>query len=276
MSPPPPGWHPDPSQPGRLRYWDGAAWTTWVSDHGLAVHGPLPDRAPGIQRWPARVVWVCMAGLLGITAVVAVLYVAAATVVGPSPELLVAITFPVQYTLMYLLVRRLSRRYGTGQVADDLRWRVEGRDVWPGVGTAVLALVATVIVVNVARSLLGLPAEASDQFGTLDDTTATRIMIGVAAVIGAPLFEELLFRGVVLHALLGWGEAVAIVVSSVLFGLTHVNPELGLDQNVLLLVSTTTTGCVLAWRARRAGRLGPSMVAHSAFNLLAVTLLFAS
>ena len=116
-----------------------------------------------------------------------------------------------------------------------------------------LALVATVIVVNVARTLLGLPAEASDQFGTLDDTTATRVMIGVAAVIGAPLFEELLFRGVVLHALLGWGEVVAIVGSSTLFGLTHVNPELGLDQNVLLLVSTTTTGCVLAWMARRAG-----------------------
>ena len=74
MSLPPPGWHPDPSRPGRLRYWDGAAWTTWVSDHGLAVEDPLPDRAMGIQRWPARVVWVCMAGLLGITAVVAVLY----------------------------------------------------------------------------------------------------------------------------------------------------------------------------------------------------------
>jgi len=276
VSLPPPGWHPDPSRPGRLRYWDGAAWTTWVSDHGLAVEDPLPDREMGIQRWPARVVWVCLAGLLGITAVVAILYLTAAAALGPSSELLIAITLSVQYALMYLLVRRLSRRYGTGRVADDLRWRVEGRDVWPGVGTAGLALIATVVVVNVARTLLGLPVEASDQFGALDDTTATRIMIGVAAVIGAPLFEELLFRGVVLHALLGWGEAVAIAVSSALFGLTHVNPDLGLDQNVLLLVSTTTTGCVLAWRAHRSGRLGPSMVAHSAFNLLAVTLLFAS
>lgn len=24
---PPPGWHPDPSQPGRQRWWDGQGWT---------------------------------------------------------------------------------------------------------------------------------------------------------------------------------------------------------------------------------------------------------
>jgi membrane protease YdiL (CAAX protease family) len=276
VSLPPAGWHPDPSQPSRLRYWDGQTWTTWVSDHGLVIQVPLPERGVGIQRWPARVVWVCMAGLLGITAAVAVLYLVVAAVVGRSTELLVAVTFPVQYGLMYLLVRRLSRRYGTGDVVADLRWRVERRDVWPGIGTAVLALLATALVVNIVRSVLGLSADATDQFGSLDDTTATRIMIGLAAVIGAPLFEELLFRGVVLHALLGWGQVGAILASSALFGLTHANPELGLTENVVILVSTTTTGCVLAWMACRADRLGPSMVAHAAFNALAVTLLFAS
>jgi membrane protease YdiL (CAAX protease family) len=217
-----------------------------------------------------------MAALLAITVVVAVVYLAVAAVVGRSPELVVAITFPVQYALMYLLVRRLSRRFGTGRVVDDMQWRVERRDVWPGIGTAALALVATAIVVSLARALLDLPVESTDQFGSLDDTTATRLMIAVAAVIGAPLLEELVFRGVVLHALLRWGQAVAILGSSLLFGLTHLNPELGISQNVVITVSTTTTGCVLAWVARRSERLGPSMVAHAAFNLLAVTLLFTS
>jgi membrane protease YdiL (CAAX protease family) len=273
---PPPGWHPDPSQPRRLRYWDGQAWTTWISEHGQQMEVALPHRALGIQRWPGRVVWVCMAALFAITIVVAVVYLAVAALVGRSPELLVAITFPVQYALMYVLVRRLSRRYGTGRVVDDLRWRVERRDVWPGIGTAVLALVVTAIVVSLARAVLDLPVDATDQFGSLDDTTATRAMIAIAAVIGAPLFEELVFRGVVLHALLSWGQAVAILGSSLLFGLTHLNPELGVSPNVVIILSTTTTGCVLAWVARRSERLGPSMVAHAAFNLLAVTLLFTS
>jgi membrane protease YdiL (CAAX protease family) len=271
---PPPGWHPDPGQPSRLRYWDGETWTTWVSEDGQMSEAAVPDRALGIQRWPAQVVWVCMAGLLAITVAVALVYLVVAAVAGRSPELLVAVTFPVQYALMYVLVRRLSQRYGTGRVVEDLRWRVERRDIWPGIGSGLLALVATAIVVNVARTLLDLPVEATDQFGSLDDTTATRLMIAVAAVIGAPLFEELVFRGVVLHALLRWGWTVAVVGSSMLFGLTHLNPELGISENAVILVSTTTTGCVLAWVAHRSERLGPSMVAHASFNLIAVTLLF--
>ncbi len=276
MTLPPPGWHADPSEPSRLRYWDGQAWTTWVSEHGQVIEVALPDRALGIQRWPVRVVGVCMVALLGITVAAGIVYAMAVLLVGPSSELLLGITFPLQYGLTYLLVRQLSRRYGTGRVVEDLRWRIERRDVWPGIGTAILALVITAIVVNLTRSVLGLPAEAADQFGSLDDTSATRMMIALAAVIGAPLFEELLFRGVVLHALLVWGPTTAILGSSMLFGLTHLNPELALDQNVLLMVSTTTTGGVLAWVARRSERLGPSMVAHAAFNLLAVTLLFSS
>lgn len=29
MSLPPAGWHPDPQQPGMLRYWDGSQWTDY-------------------------------------------------------------------------------------------------------------------------------------------------------------------------------------------------------------------------------------------------------
>ena len=165
---------------------------------------------------------------------------------------------------MYLLVRRLSRRYGTGRVADDLRWRVERRDVWPGIGTAVLALVATAIVVNVARSVLGLPAEATDQFGSLDDTTATRIMIARrrrhrgAAVRGAAVPRG----GAARAARLGQGGRDP----------RELGRSSGSPTSTPSSASTRTccsscrprppAACSPGWR-RRAGRLGPSMVAHA-------------
>ena len=39
---PPAGWHPDPSGRHRLRYWDGAQWTAYVSDQGETGLDPIP------------------------------------------------------------------------------------------------------------------------------------------------------------------------------------------------------------------------------------------
>lgn len=43
----PAGWYPDPWQPTRWRYFDGAAWTGWV--HPPAPQQPAPP-SPGFAR----------------------------------------------------------------------------------------------------------------------------------------------------------------------------------------------------------------------------------
>ena len=88
-------------------------------------------------------------------------------------------------------------------------------------------------------------------------------VIAVATVVGAPFFEELFFRGVILRALArlfgnwgGWvGPALAIVVSGVLFGLAHA-------ESLQLLGSGRVRGDprVVSYRT---GRLGMNMVAHA-------------
>ena len=55
------------------------------------------------------------------------------------------------------------------------------------------------------------------------------MVIAIFTVVGAPFFEELFFRGVLLRSLarlfgnfLGWvGPALAMIVTGVLFGLAH-------------------------------------------------------
>lgn len=90
------------------------------------------------------------------------------------------------------------------------------------------------------------------------------LVFSIALVPGA--VEELLFRGFVQGGLLGrWHPAVAIVVSSLLFGAAH----LDLHQSVNAGVLGLWLG-ILAWRS---GSLVPSMLCHAANNLIALSLM---
>ena len=96
-------------------------------------------------------------------------------------------------------------------------------------------------------------------------------LIVVATVAGAPFFEELFFRGVLLRALARlfgrWGRWVgpclAVVVSGVLFGLAHAES--------LQLLGLATFGMILGAVSYRTGRLGMNVVAHASFNALALS-----
>lgn len=60
---PGPGWHPDPHQPGLLRYWDGRAWTT----HTSPVPAP-PGHAASAGR-SRRGTWVAAGVVLAVALV---------------------------------------------------------------------------------------------------------------------------------------------------------------------------------------------------------------
>jgi len=82
------------------------------------------------------------------------------------------------------------------------------------------------------------------------------------AVILAPLWEEIFYRGIILQLarryLPAWG---AIVLSSVIFAVPHAGMGLGTAVFALL------TGTLLAWVVVRSGSLLASLLCHSTVNL---------
>lgn len=112
-----------------------------------------------------------------------------------------------------------------------------------------------------ARQLLG-PATSTG--------TAALVVIAVLICVGSPLVEELFFRGLLLRGLLGLlgprvgrlAPGLSIVVTGLLFALVHFE--------ALQFLALAGFGMVLGLLAWRSGRLGPSIVAHVAFNATTV------
>ncbi len=84
-------------------------------------------------------------------------------------------------------------------------------------------------------------------------------LLALTAVVVAPLFEELLFRGVMLPVIgRRWGAVPAVVASAVVFALAH----LSLSEALPLLA----LGLVLGWLRLQTGRLLSCTLMHGFWN----------
>jgi len=82
-------------------------------------------------------------------------------------------------------------------------------------------------------------------------------------VIVAPLTEEVMFRGLILRAFLRrFRVGAAFLLSSMLFGLVHLNPW--------QFFSAFALGLMFAWWYARTGSLVPSMLGHALANAMVV------
>lgn len=170
-----------------------------------------------------------------------------------------------------LLVTRLK---GRGIVADlGLRMRVH--DLWRGGGIgALVQLIAVPLLYWPILELLD--KSASDLEGPARELTdraegAVGVVLLILIVgIGAPIVEEVFYRGLFLRALLKRGLPVwaAIAISSTVFGISHLQ--------LLQLPALVLFGIAAGVLAVRSGRLGPPIAAHLAFNMVTVVALLAS
>ncbi len=170
-----------------------------------------------------------------------------------------------------------SRAHGSGQLAADFGLRIRPLDAVVGPIVGVVAQVGLVSLISLLLApLVGHPhvsQEATDLVRKAHGIGLVGLVVFV--VIGAPVVEELFFRGLLLRGLrIRMPDAVAIALSSVLFGLAHFQGASA--GGAVLVVSLFAFGVVLAVMAVRSDRLGPGIWAHAAFNAFTVIVLLAT
>lgn len=139
------------------------------------------------------------------------------------------------------------------------------------------------VIAAVIMLLVSVPVTRSffEDTDVVADSTTQRVLMPLVIIpVGTALFEEIIFRGVLLGVLLRVSKRqAAIVSSSVLFGLWHLPPALGhargegtaaaLGIVVGTLAVTTGAGLLFAHLRLRSGSLAAPVLAHATINSFA-------
>ena len=160
-----------------------------------------------------------------------------------------------------------ARHRGNG-VRSDFHLTLRTRDILPAAAIGVFAQLVLVPIVSwpflkLTGSTTDDLAESARSLIDKADSPAGVILLFVIVAIGAPIAEELFFRGLLLGAIAKrWSMTVGVVGSSLIFGASHFQP--------LLFPGLATAGLVFALVRANTGRLGPAIVTHMAFNATTV------
>ena len=227
----------------------------------------------GAPRWglgDALVGWICAylaAGVIGGLILWAFGYTGAEASTSNLPLSMIALQYPPLWLGFVGVPVWAAAKKGGGWVHD---FRVYLRAIDVPVGLVVGVLTQLVVVPLVSWPVLKLTGTDPDELGKLArelgdkaDSSVGVVLLFVIVAVGAPIAEELFFRGLVLRSLeKRFGTGWAVVGSSVFFGATHFQP--------LQFAALTATGAVFALLVVRTGRLGPAIIAHLAFNSITV------
>jgi membrane protease YdiL (CAAX protease family) len=174
-----------------------------------------------------------------------------------------------------------TARRATGSLAIDFGLQLRA---WPDIPLGIVAGVASQFLlvpaveapllpfVHNLYSRLSHPAQSltGHAFGP------GLVVLSLLVCVGSPVVEELFFRGLLLRALMGrtkdlgprLGPAFSVALTALVFGLAHFE--------ALQFLGLAAFGAVLGCLAWRTGRLGPSIIAHMAFNTVTIIAIVAA
>jgi membrane protease YdiL (CAAX protease family) len=267
-----PGWYPDPWQWWGYRWWSGTEWSGFTYEPPI-VEAPLPPEP--IPTFPVHTAAVGVAILF--VSLLVEKFVFPAALEWLPVGFYVALGVAVVYLPVFFWCIHVSRRFGSGKVLHDLGLKVKGADVGWGVLTWLGILMGNIVLLIVIK-LTGIPftSNVGGGKGLAGRDRSLFLMFAITAVVAAPFFEELLFRGLVMRALRSkFPTVAAVVMQGIMFGVAHADPRFGAG-NLGLLMVLSWAGIGLGFVAHKLRRNGGSMVAHAIMNGIVMLTLLAS
>jgi membrane protease YdiL (CAAX protease family) len=194
-------------------------------------------------------------GILGIIILAAIL-------AGPLFLLKKLIDIEALQLIYYLLTIGVSfwivysiRKRKTGE--STFNWRIENKRIIPFMVVAAIALHFGVISPIVA--LIPMPDFLKNV--VLNMAKESGFFSFLLMVIAAPLFEELICRGIILDGLLKkYSPVSSILISSIIFGLAHLNPW--------QFVAAFVIGIFAGWIYYKSRSLILVIIIHATLNLI--------
>jgi membrane protease YdiL (CAAX protease family) len=158
----------------------------------------------------------------------------------------------------------VSRRFGSGRFAEDFRFTFRGNDLL-GLPLGVACQLAMVPLLYWPLQRIWPETFHSDELSQRardlwDRADGVWLIVLVAVVaIGAPLVEEIIYRGMIQQALHSRiDDALAVVLSALFFALIHLQP--------VEIPGLFAFGLVVGICFMRSGRLGMPILVHVGFN----------
>ena len=223
-----------------------------------------PPKTEG--RWTlADLAIVALAGLFG-----SVLVVGAG--LGQEATALLAGQFAFTALAMWVVSRVRGRNF------RRLDFAVEPKDGWMLLLGAGLQLLLALLFLPLAM-LVGLESEAQSLVTEISNTRDAGRQVVLLLLVGliGPILEELMFRGMLIDALIPRFRAKGVVFGSALifaaFHIIGISTTQPLEAGLVLVPQLFIFGVVLAYLRIMRERLGPAIFAHAGFNLLSLSFL---
>jgi membrane protease YdiL (CAAX protease family) len=250
----------------------------------MTYHDSEPAAAPAIgdgdylpgtrwRLWHAAVVMVVFL-LSAIVGIVIVSLVTGTDVDELTANQQLGVLGPVQFLGGILGLVVIMQMVGERSPVRAFGLELKARDWWAyfvgmalQIGSAIMLLVLALLLFPDAEPPRQSAAEVTSEL------TGWGIAVGFLTLsILAPIYEEALFRGVVLSRLVRlMSDWPAYLLNGLLFAAIHVvfDPEAWFASIALFPLGTA-----LAWMAHRSGDLSRSILAHMGVNSLAAVVLF--